>query len=134
MKYNYSDISKMYTRIVAEYLTNGCTLDTIHMSGSQGELSKIDLVSYSLLESKPNHLYRLLLEKETDYFDDNFSHRVDKVILTLRFYDDAPANRTVWNNLGEVDFKKTFYRIGKDTYTDSRQEAEDEIVNNATNG
>ena len=38
----FADINKRYTEIVNEYIAKGYTINTATMSGSQGEIAKID--------------------------------------------------------------------------------------------
>ena len=45
----YSDINKMFTTEVNKYLEQGYRFNTASMNGSQGELAKVDSVSYTHL-------------------------------------------------------------------------------------
>lgn len=124
----YFDIQKVFSQIVAEKLNEHCVLFTEHMSGSQGEIAKIDYIDLATRLSHPNHMYRILLENEHEYLDKEFSiARIETVVLSIRYYDEVRSNHTVWNKEGKVVFKKTYYKLDKDFYTDSRQEAEDAV-------
>ena len=121
----YFDIQKDFSQIVAEKLNEHCVIVTEHMSGSQGEIAKIDYVELAARLSRPNHMYRVLLEREREYVDEELGlHKIESIVLSIRYYDEVKSNHTVWNNDGQVVFKKTYYKIDKDFYTCSRHVAE----------
>lgn len=45
VKMKYADINKRFTEIVAEYLAKGYTINTGTMSGSSGEIAKVDITN-----------------------------------------------------------------------------------------
>lgn len=125
----YFDIMKDFSQIVSEKLNEHCMVFTEHMGGSQGEIAKIDYVDLAGLSACPHHLYRVLLEKENLYLDQEFgANPLTTVILSIRYYDHVEGHHSVWNNDGKVVFKKTYYKIDKDAYTCNRQEAEDAVT------
>lgn len=122
----YFDIQKVFSQIVAEKLNEHCVLCTEHMSDSQGETAKIDYIDLAARLSRPNHMYRVLLTRENEYLDEEFSiAKIETVVLSIRYYDVVRNNYTVWNNDGRVVFEKTYYKIDDDYYTCNRQEAVD---------
>lgn len=100
------DISKAYTDKVNEYLAKGMTLYCSTMSGSQGEICKIDVTDWQ-------YIYRINLRKEYE------PRKYDKVILTVeKFKHDGwgvlQDFATLWNGKGEMIEEKTWYAIDAD--------------------
>lgn len=59
------EIQKAYTEKVNEYLAKGMQINTGTMSGSQGEICKIDLTDGS-------SIYRIRLERDREYLNKDF--------------------------------------------------------------
>ena len=103
----YIDINKRYTAIVAEYMTKGYTVNTASMSGSQGEIAKIDLTD-------GNEIIRILVKSFSDYRND-----VDGIeIIVGKSTDDVKPNSnerfgTIWDSRLEVLRTERFYHVGE---------------------
>lgn len=121
MKYN--DIKKIFSQIIAEKLNDHYMIDPEFMRGFQGEIAKIDYIDLAGLSACPHHRYRLLLENETENIRE-YHTRVEKIIISIYYYDNVKNESTLWNNDGKVVFKKTYYKIDKDYYVSNRQELE----------
>ena len=52
----YAEINKIFTNKVNEYLANGYTINSATMSGSQGEVAKIDLTN-------GNEIIRIMIDE-----------------------------------------------------------------------
>lgn len=117
----YSEINKRYTEIVTEYMNKGYTINTASMSGSQGEIAKIDLTDGA-------EIIRILIGSFHEY-NDWGTEGIE--ILVGKVTDDVKPNSnnhmsTIWNDHLEIIHQERFYQIG--TYgTDfygSKEEAE----------
>lgn len=106
MKYN--DINKEYTIKVNQLLAEGYIINSLSMSGHQGEISKIDLV-------KDDKLLRVMLKEEYQFFprdDDKYDGR----IVYLRVCEwSRPASestrRTVWDSEMNIISQTKYYHI-----------------------
>lgn len=119
----YAEINKRYTELVAEYMSKGYTINTSSMSGSQGEIAKIDLTdgekvirimistfhSYGMHTDKPCDGVEIIIGKSTDNVKPN---------------SDNTWN-TIWSNHLEVIHEEHFYKIDNysDYYITSKEEA-----------
>ncbi len=105
---NYTDINKIFTETVNNYLNNGFTIFCNTMRGSQGEIAKIDLTNGT-------ELYRILLG-ETHSWEDSFANNgyslkvgkypepLDKINnLWLESFDGI-----IWNNKLEIVSERKF--------------------------
>lgn len=107
-----SEIMKIFTAKVAELMAQGMWINGETMSGHQGEICKVDLTD-------GQRLVRVLMaDDRTDFYD-------TIVILVGEARDDNwKKHSTVWNdNLAESE-RAVFYKIRRDWYVDSFQEAE----------
>lgn len=111
----HTEIEAIFTAKVNEFLANGYTINTATMSGSQGEVAKIDF-------RKGNEVFRVLLEKTTEWTDNGTR---DVVILTVGrstenvIRDDRPFDTmgpTFWNNRMDILEQRKFFQI--DTRSD----------------
>lgn len=106
----YADINKRYTEIVSEYISKGYAINTISMSGSQGETAKIDLTNGT-------EIIRVMV----DTFSDWRANIEGVEIIVGRVVDKfiKPHNNsgwdTIWNNQLEVIATERYYRIGRDS-------------------
>lgn len=120
----FADINRRYTDIVNDYIQSGYDINTSTMSGSQGEIAKIDLTNGT-------EIVRILIDDETDYH--NLASRYTEIIVGRVTDDIAPDDknspRTVWNNHLEVISEERFYQIteswSKTVYYGTKEEAEE---------
>ena len=113
-----SDIDKVYTSIVAKYISMGYTINTRCMSGSQGEIAKIDLV-------KDDEYIRILVDFN---YIPTWDRRNKKIIVGRVPENERKGNATIWNQDLEVIESVEFYELskaydGNSTYTDNEEYA-----------
>ena len=104
---NYTDINKIFTETVNNYLNNGFTIFCNTMRGSQGEIAKVDLTNGT-------ELYRIMLVDIYSWEDSlgtRYSIQVGKYPESL----DKTNNRwleafdgTIWNNQLEIVSERKF--------------------------
>jgi len=116
----YADINKRYTEIVAEYIGKGYTINTVSMSGSQGETAKIDLTNGA-------EIIRVMVDTFSDWkanvegVEIVVGRMVDKLVKP---HDNSGWN-TIWNNQLEEIADERYYRIGRNSnYYGTQVEAE----------
>lgn len=118
----YSDINKKYTEIVSEYMAKGYVINTGSMSGSQGEIAKIDFTD-------GKQIIRVVISKFHDY--NLYIDGVEIVVGIAK--DNVKPNRydswdTIWNNNLEILYCERFYEIGsnrnRETFYGTKEEAE----------
>ena len=104
-----TDINGIFSAKVAEFLANGYQINTNTMSGSQGEVAKVDF-------RKGDELIRVVLDRKT-IFTDHYS--CDGIVLIVGRCTDQYAinaegfrDATVWNSHLEVIEERTFYKMG----------------------
>ena len=104
-----TDINAIFSAKIAEFLANGYQINTNTMSGSQGEVAKVDF-------RKGDELIRVVLDRKT-IFHEHFS--CDGIVLTVgrctdQFALDAQGFRdaTIWNSHLEVIEERTFCKMG----------------------
>ncbi len=102
----YIDINKRFTEIVNEYLSNGYTINTSTMSGSQGETARVDVTDGT-------EVIRIVL----DSFYTGYTGLEGMKILVGRAEADVKPHLggdryIVWNNRLEVLRSESFYKIG----------------------
>ena len=109
-----SEIMKIFTAKVAELMAQGMWINGETMRGTQGEICKVDLTD-------GQRLVRVLLADGRTDFHDTLELTVGEA-TNDRWKRDSSA--TVWNDsLKETD-RDVFYKIRRDWYVDSFQEAE----------
>ncbi|MBR3239179.1 MAG: hypothetical protein IKF99_12145 [Oscillospiraceae bacterium] len=124
----HTEIEAIMTAKVNEFITKGYTINATTMSGSQGEIAKIDF-------RKGDEVYRVLLEQTTEYNDHGTR---DVAILTVGrstenvIRDDRPFDSmgpTFWNNRMEIIEQRKFYQVDRrsDYYIEDVEEY-DEMV------
>ena len=107
-----SEIMKIFTAKVAELMAQGLWINGETMSGTQGEICKVDLTD-------GQRLVRVLLANDRTDFHDTI------VLLVDTARDDRwKKHTTVWNDSLPEDERMVFYKIRRDWYVDSFQEAE----------
>lgn len=100
---NKDDISRIYTSKIAELLSAGYQINPWTMSGSQGEIAKVDLTNGS-------EIIRVLIEKSYEF------PIGDIVIITIgRVVEQREL--TIWNNHLEVCSQIKFAQIVEGYYT-----------------
>lgn len=112
----YAEINRKFTEKVTEYIGNGYTFNTATMSGSQGEISKVDLTDGS-------EIVRIALKRYNPY--GFYGDGVELTVGVARNKDGIKPNdpdtwRTLWNNDLEVICKEAFCKPfrGGDWYVD----------------
>lgn len=117
-----SEINKVFTDKVAEYMAKGYVINPVSMCGSQGEIGKVDLV-------KGEELIRVWMNDVSGMWDhpSGFT-RSRRVVCVGRW--NYPASRvrdswdTVWYRDIEVLEEISFYEVKRDKwYVDSLEEA-----------
>ena len=112
----FAEINKRFTELVAEYISNGWTINTGTMRGSQGELGKVDMTNGV-------QLIRILMERFHERANREERHEYgycsfEGVRIVVGFdTNGAKVNqvrdgRTVWNNNLDVIREEKFYEIG----------------------
>lgn len=103
----YFEIEKKYTEIIADYLTKGYTLNTVTMSGTQGELAKVDLTNKV-------EVIRVRIERFSDYSCGSDLEGV-KIIVgrSNKPYVETNRHEIIWNNEVEVISEIAFYAINR---------------------
>lgn len=102
---NKDDISRIYTSKIAELLSAGYQINPWTMSGSQGEIAKVDLTNGS-------EIIRVLIEKS---YNSNIS--VDAVVTVTIGRVVEQGELTIWNSHLEVCSQIKFAQIAEDYYT-----------------
>ena len=115
----HTEIEAIFTAKVNEFITNGYTINAATMSGSQGEVAKIDF-------RKGNDVYRVLLEQTTEI--SRHGSRYVAILTVGRstenvIRDDCPFDTmgpTFWNNRMEIMEQRKFYQVDRraDYYTE----------------
>ena len=106
----YTDINAIYTAKVTEFLSNGYTINTSTMSGSQGEIAHIDL-------RKGSDVIRVILEEDHDHEVFNGKHIVltvgrctaERVIAN----EEPDMATTIWNQHLEIIEVRKFWKFEK---------------------
>ena len=106
---NSKQIESIFTAKVSEYITKGYTISTATMSGSQGEVAKVDF-------RKGNEIIRILLTNETAW-GDHGTFRCASITVgryTEQIRRSQPFDtmcNTIWNNRLEVIEQRNFYSV-----------------------
>lgn len=106
-----AEIDARFTQEVVSYIAMGYTISTETMKGSQGEITKIDLV-------KGNDFIRILLEKRTDW-----DIHTDKVVMEVGRIPEDKRGYTIWNQHMEVIRTEEWYELGRRDYFADRATA-----------
>ena len=111
------DIEKIYTDTIIEYVNKGYRINSSTMSGSQGEIAKVDLTN-------DKEIIRIMLNHGT-----NFGERywVDYIKLTVGRNTDKLRGSymdIIWNEHLEIISEISFYKIGHNgDYYGTKEEA-----------
>ena len=105
---NYTDLNKIFTETVNNYLNNGFTIFCNTMSGSQGEIAKVDLTNGT-------ELYRVILEEIYSSWEvglaNRYSIKVGKYHSSLDNISNhrlEDFNYIIWNDQLEVVSERKF--------------------------
>lgn len=116
------EIQKAYTAKVNEYLAKGMQINTGSMSGSQGEICKIDLTDGS-------NIYRIRLERDREYLNKDFFYGAFETVdlIIERFENDGrdPLDTwgVLWSGKGELVYTMRWYSIEeRKVFTESKEE------------
>lgn len=117
----YREINKRYTEIVTAYMNKGYTINTASMSGTQGEIAKIDLTDGT-------EIIRILIGCFHDFDDcgtEGIEILVGKVTEDVKPHSNADR-KTIWNDHLEIIHQERFYQIGTygSDFYGSKEEAE----------
>ena len=116
-------IMNNYSNKVAEYMSKGLRIHVNSMSGSQGEVAKIDLTD-------GKDVYRISLTRECSYGD----FYGDIYQMTVERFDDMAQEKnldnfhcTIWNGKGDTVEEKRWFSVGNDrqAFTDNLEEAQE---------
>ena len=100
---NKDDISRIYTSKIAELLSSGYQINPWTMSGSQGEIARVDLTNGS-------EIIRVLIETSSEFPIGNI------VTITIGRVVEQ-GGLTIWNHRLEVCSQIKFAQIAEDYYT-----------------
>ena len=108
----YEEINKKFNKKVARWMGKGYWINTGTMSGSQGEIAKIDMTN-------GKEIIRVLMENRTMHSEEFRFESYDTVVIVVgKVTDEVRPNgtnreyNTVWNNHLEVLEQDTYYMIG----------------------
>ena len=109
-----TEIDARFTQEVGKYIGMGYSISTETMRGSQGEISKVDLV-------KGNDFIRILLNTDIDH-----DMYMDKIVLSVGRIPEEKRQHgwTVWNKDMEVYFTEEWYKLDRNDYYTTREKAE----------
>lgn len=119
----FADINRRYTDIVNDYIQSGYDINTSTMSGSQGEIAKIDLTNGT-------EIVRILIDDSTDYHElaSDYTEIIVGRVTDNITPDDKNSSATVWNQHLDIIFEERFYQIssrswGRNVYYGTKEEA-----------
>ena len=118
----FIDINKRYSEIVAEYMNKGYTINTASMSGTQGEVAKIDLT---------NGVEIIRIKIDTFFsWDDVYQYEGYEIVVGKSTDNVKPNSNdtfnTIWSSHLEVIHSERFYEIGtkrKNDFYGTKEEA-----------
>lgn len=113
-KIKRSQIDAKFSKIVGDYLSRGWTLNTHSMSGSQGELAHVHLLS-----PDKKLIHNMYIEQHYFNYDFPYIHHSLSIIIKelstksefnwIKYVDDG---YTVWNKDGTKILEETYYQVG----------------------
>lgn len=104
----YAEINKKYTQIVAEYFKKGYQVNSGTMSGTQGEIAKIDFTD-------GKKIIRVMLNSFYYSNFDGYEIIVSKCIENIKINGESGIGYVIWNDKLEVVYREKFYKIGEDS-------------------
>lgn len=115
-----ADIEKAFSEKVQEYMEKGLTIHVGSMSGSQGEIAKVDFAD-------GKDVYRIRLHSET-YLDES-CQTFDMCQITVEKHEGQASTNfrrwdTIWNGRGEVVEEISWFKVSdnKGAYVSSLEE------------
>lgn len=103
----FAEINAIYTKTVTEWLSKGYTINTATMSGSQGEITKIDLTD-------GKEIIRIMLGN----FNEGFYNQGIEILVGRSLEERVKPNSsdtwgTIWFRNLEVISSQKFYQIAE---------------------
>ena len=109
---NQNDINRLFTEKVTELIGQGFQINPATMSGSQGEIGKVDL-------RKGSEIIRVLLTEEHGYGEpDHLTLTVGRNTDPIRTDCFERVGNTIWDQNLEIIFQIKLARIAEDYFTD----------------
>lgn len=120
-------INQKFTDIVSDYISEGYTFNLNTMSGTQGDLARVDLLDPSHTE-----VVRVRIYQDTLYEDEYHAYlyvvSVECHEVTSSDVDVISNYRILWNDSNKAIYKKVYYKISrgyvseKEIFVDSLEE------------
>lgn len=104
----YAEINKRYTQIVAEYFAKGYQVNSGTMSGTQGEIAKVDFTD-------GKEIIRVMLNSFHTLGFGGYEIIIGKCTENIKINGEFGIGCTIWNDRLEVVCCEKFYEIGKDS-------------------
>lgn len=101
------DIDKIFTEIVADYISKNWIIYSSSIGENQGEKAKIDLV-------KDNEIVRILLDKNYNYESYSYTISVGIKKESSNLYRGKDFDKIFWNKDFEIIEEYKFYCIDKE--------------------
>lgn len=120
----YAEINNRFTQTVAEYIGKGYIINTASMSGSQGEVAKVDLTDGS-------EIIRVMLNTFFNHGD----LWLEGIELAVgRCTDGTIPNsssdyKTFWSGRSEIIYSEKFFEVGVKHRREKFYGAEEEATN-----
>ena len=112
------DIENIYTNTIMKYINEGYRINCNTMSGSQGEIAKVDLTN-------DKEIIRIYLFSNMHYEERYLTESISLIVgrntdrITGQMHYDI-----IWNNHLEIISEQHFYKIGKNNnYYGTKEEA-----------
>lgn len=108
----FVDINKRYTDLIANYITAGYHFNTVTMSGSQGEIARVDLTD-------GNEIVTIYIDSFSDWSNSSDLKGIQICIARVGQQDELIPDchegfRTLWLSHAEVEFCERYYQVGHD--------------------
>jgi len=110
---NQNDINRAFTEKVLELVAQGYQINPATMSGSQGEIGKVDL-------RKGSDIIRVLLTEGRDYISgpDFLTLTVGRCTDNIRIDCFDRLGNTIWDNRLEIISEIKFAKVAENFFTD----------------
>ena len=108
----FCEINQRYTDLVANYIATGYHFNTATMSGSQGEIARVDLTNGT-------EIITIYIESFSDWSGVNDLKGVQICIAHVSQQDELIPDchegyRTLWLSHAEVEYRERYYQVGRD--------------------
>ncbi len=108
----FVDINKRYTDLIANYITAGYHFNTVTMSGSQGEIARVDLTDGT-------EIITIYIDSFSDWASGNDLKGIQICIACVGQQDELVPDcherfRTLWLSHVKVEFCERYYQVGRD--------------------